>query len=430
MNRNSSRQAEKTADAAEGKRVAEMESKEENHILYVQMFGSFSLTWKGKPLIGASKSNETQFAYLMQQLLHNRENGVSREQLGQILFGDRDVSDLNHAMRSVIYNAKKKLKAAGMPDVNYIEQRKGVCFWTKEIPVQEDASEMERLCQEAREEEDPRQKLELYLEACHCYTGEFLGFQASSIWAARESRRYRRLFCSCVEEAVRLLRENEDYYRMEKIGLYAAKVNPLADWETVTMEALVGMEKDEEAVRFYDDTVELYLQEQGLRPSDRLLELLNKLGTRIEHQYEVLDLIQMQLTEGEVQGSGGYECSYPVFQGVYRMVERMMERGGQSVYLMLCTVVDSKGNPMKDGAVLSELSERLKESIRQSVRRGDAFTRYGKGQYLVLLINTTRENCKILQRRINERFVVRRQRTGVQYHVNSVACTPQGDRLP
>ena len=192
-----------------------MESNEENHILYVQMFGNFSLTWNGKPVIGASKSSETQFAYLMQQLLHNRESGVSREQLGQILFGDRDVSDLNHAMRSVIYNAKKKLKEAGLPDVNYIEQKKGVYFWTKKIPVREDAAEMERLYEEAREEADPGQKLELYLEACHCYTGEFLGFQASSIWAARESRRYRKVFCACVEGAVRLLREKQDYFRME-----------------------------------------------------------------------------------------------------------------------------------------------------------------------------------------------------------------------
>ncbi len=413
-----------------------MENNEESPILYVQMFGNFSLTWNGKSLLGTTKSSETQFAYLMQQVLHNRENGVSREQLGQILFEDRDVSDLNHAMRTVIYNAKKKLKAAGLPDVNYIEQRKGVYFWTKEIPVHEDAAEMERLWREAEAAEDPGQKLELYLEACHSYTGEFLGFQSSSIWAARESRRYRKIFCACMEGAVCLLREQEDYFRMEKIGLYAAKVHPLADWETVTMEALVGMEKDEEAVRFYDDTVELYLQEQGLRPSDRLLELLDRLGTRIEHQYEVLDLIQMQLTEEgeEKEDTGepevrGYLCSYPIFQGVYRMVERMMERGGQSVYLMLCTVVDSKGNPMKDGTVLAELSERLKEAIGQSIRRGDAFTRYGKGQYLVLLINTTRENCKILQRRINEHFVVRRQRTGVQYHVNSVACTPHGERL-
>ena len=134
------------------------------------------------------------------------------------------------------------------------------------------------------------------------------------------------------------------------------------------------------------------------------------------------------MTEGE-RGKGGYLCSYPVFQGIYRVIKRMMERGGQSVYLMLCTIVDSKGNPMKEGPMLMELSERLKDAIQQSVRQGDSLTRYGKGQYLVLLINITRENCEVLQRRINSRFIVRRQRTGIRYHVNSVAYTPQEEQV-
>jgi len=104
------------------------------------------------------------------------------------------------------------------------------------------------------------------------------------------------------------------------------------------------------------------------------------------------------------------------------MVARIMERGGQSVYLMLCTVVDSKGNPMSEGTMLEELSQRLEEAICQSVRHGDAVTRYGRGQYLVLLVNTTRENCGVVQKRIDYRFLVGRQRTGIQYYVNSVVC--------
>lgn len=111
------------------------------------------------------------------------------------------------------------------------------------------------------------------------------------------------------------------------------------------------------------------------------------------------------------------------------MVERMVDRGGQSVYLMLCTVVDSKGNPMKEGSMLDELSLRLGDAIQKSVRRGDAVNRYGKGQYLVLMLNTTRENCKVLQRRINYHFVVGRQRTGIQYYVNSVICTSNHERI-
>ena len=126
---------------------------------------------------------------------------------------------------------------------------------------------------------------------------------------------------------------------------------------------------------------------------------------------------------------GGYFCSYPVFQGIYRMIGRVMERGGQSVHLMLCTIVDSKGNPMKDGPMLAELSGRLGDAICASVRRSDAVSKYGKGQYLVLLMNTTRENCRILQKRINDHFIIRRQRTGLEYHINSVICTPDGGRV-
>ena len=324
-------------------------SRKEDNILYVQMFGSFSMNWNKKPLAGGAKSSETQFNYLMQLLLHHRTEGVSRERLEQALFGDRDIADIHHAARSVIYNAKKKLKAAGLPPVNYIENKGGVYRWTMEIPVKEDAAEMDRVFHEAEKETDPETALSLYMEACRYYTGEFLGAQ-TAVWAAQEARRYRALFCTCVDKALELLRKAHDYPQMEELGLYAARVSPLADWEAVTMEALISMGRYTAARKLYDDTVELYLQELGLKPSPRLMELLERMGTQMGHQYAMLDDIQSKLSEKENQG-GGYLCPYPVFQGIYQMLARIMERGGQSIYLMLCTVVDSKGNPMKEGPV-------------------------------------------------------------------------------
>lgn len=407
-----------------------MTEEKQDNVLYVQMFGSFSMIWNGKYIVGGSRSSETQFAYLMQLLLHNKSRGISREQLRRNLFEDRDVKDFRHAVRSVIYNAKKKLREAGLPDVNYIEQRGGIYYWTGEIPVEEDAAVFDELYTRAEQETDPDGKLENYLKACHCYTGEFLENQAAVVWVAHEARRYRKEFCLCAERAADLLRERQDYLRMEELGLYAARINPLADWENVTMEALLALGRTEEAVRLYEDTVELYFQEEGLRPSGRLLEMLEDMGTLIDHQYAMLDVIQDNLSEDkEEEKKGGFTCSYPVFRGIYQMIGRVMERGGQSVYLMLCTIVDSKGNPMKNGPALAELSVRLGEAIGASVRRSDAVSRYGKGQYLILLLNTTRENCRILQKRINYHFIVGRQRTGIQYHVNSVICTPDGGRV-
>ncbi|MBQ9329518.1 MAG: hypothetical protein IJ221_00800 [Oscillibacter sp.] len=389
------------------------------------MLGGFSMRWNETLIAGGSKSSESQFIYLLQILIHNRESGVSRDRLEELLFEDRELNNPHHALQSIIYNTKKKLERAGLPASDCIEQRKGIFYWTGEFPLVEDAAEFDRLYRQAQETQDPDERLALYLEACHWYSGEFLPMQTGVIWAAREARRYKEMFCVCMERATELLRLNQDYFQMEELGTYAAKIDPLADWETVTMEALASLGRYEEARKLYESTVEYYFNEQGLRPSGMLMEKFRRLSDEMQHRHAALDQIQADLTGARDEFPGGYLCSYPVFQGIYRMVERMLERGGQSVYLMLCTVVDGKGNPMKDGPMLEELIKRLADAVRRSIRRGDAMCQYGRGQYLVLLVNTTRENCGVIQKRINYRFIVGRQRSGVQYYVNSVFWVPQ-----
>lgn len=279
----------------------------------------------------------------------------------------------------------------------------------------------ENCCRLAEETEDSGERLAHLLDACYCYSGDFLPQQVGIIWIAQEARRYQGMFFSCVEEAVALLRVQEDWLRMKELGVYVSRISPYADWETVTMEALVSLGWMADARKLYDETVEAYVREQGFRPSKKLMELLERLGTGMDHRYAMLDAIQSELAEEE-QASSGYLCPWPIFHGIYQMIGRLLERNGQSVYLMLCTIVDSKGNPMEEGTVLEELSKRLETAVCSSVRHGDAVTRYGKGQYLVLLVNTTREDCGVVQKRINDRFLIGRQRTGVRYYVSSVVC--------
>lgn len=387
----------------------------EENVLYIRMFGGFALHWQGRLLTSNAKSRESQFNYLMQLLLHER-NGVSRDRLEEILFGDREVEDARHALRSVIYNAKRRLRDFGLPDVNYIEHKKGVYFWTGKVPFEEDAAEFERLYKEAGREEQPDRRLDLYLEAAHRYTGEFLSQEAGTLWVAQEARRYREMFCDCVESAVEMLRSRKDYDRMEELGIYAAMVNPLADWETVTMEALVALGRYEDAQKLYNDTVELYFMEQGLRPSRQLMLLVRRLGVQMEHGHGALEEIQRKLSGERRAGEGGYLCPYPVFQGIYCVVKRMMERGGQSAYLMLCTVEGGRAQT----AEREEISEVMGRSILDSVRCSDAVSRYGRDQYLVLLVNTTREDCQIVQKRIDGRFRTLCRGSEIRYCVNAV----------
>lgn len=398
-----------------------MERKMEEEILQVQMLGGFSVTFKGMQIAGGPKARESQFAYLLQMLLHHGRDGVSRRQLEEALFGEREVGNVHHSLRSVLYNAKKRLQKTGLPEAEYIYQAKGRLYWTEEIPVETDVQRFENCCRLAEETEDSGERLAHLLDACYCYSGDFLPQQVGIIWIAQEARRYQGMFFSCVEEAVALLRVQEDWLRMKELGVYVSRISPYADWETVTMEALVSLGWMADARKLYDETVEAYVREQGFRPSKKLMELLERLGTGMDHRYAMLDAIQSELAEEE-QASSGYLCPWPIFHGIYQMIGRLLERNGQSVYLMLCTIVDSKGNPMEEGTVLEELSKRLETAVCSSVRHGDAVTRYGKGQYLVLLVNTTREDCGVVQKRINDRFLIGRQRTGVRYYVSSVVC--------
>lgn len=395
-----------------------MNSKIEKDILHVKMFGSFSMVYQGKSLLGR-RAKETQFTQLMQLLLHYKEEGVSRELLEEVLFGEREVSDVHHAMRTVIYNTKKRLEGMGLPKGNYIVTEKGRYHWEQVIPVEEDTKVFEQLMSQAKEAEDCEEKLKLLQRACELYKGEFLANYTGVVWIAVEARRYREMFCWCMEEAAKLMRSKQDFLSLERLGRYATQIAPFSDWETLTMEALVGLGQYEEASKLYADTADSYFEERGVRPSHKLLEMLNSLGNQLSHPYDVLDKVQEQLEENELS-RGPYACSYPVFRGIYQALQRIVERSGDSIYLMMCTIVDSKGNYMKDSEQLDHLSKRLGQSICQSIRRGDVMNRYGKGQYLVLLMNTTREDCAVIEKRIDQKFLTGRQRTGIQYYVNRV----------
>ena len=136
-------------------------------VLYVKMLGGFSMSYNGKTIAGSSKSSISQNNALLQIRIHAREKGVTRDRLEELLFGDRDVDNAHHSLRSVIYNAKKYLEKAGLPKVNYIVSEKDVFYWTDEIEVVEDACEFEKLHRDAEAQSDPEKLLDSYLKASY-----------------------------------------------------------------------------------------------------------------------------------------------------------------------------------------------------------------------------------------------------------------------
>lgn len=391
----------------------------EDYTINVKTFGGFSIRYKDSELSFGNQS-ESQMVQLLQLLLHFRKQGLSRDLAKAALFGDRDVDDVSHSIRNIIYNLRKRLKALGLPDSQYVVKKKGVYFWCDDIKVIEDASEFETAFDNAMNCEDNERKIEMLTNACYMYAGRFLAGNESSVWSAQEAERYREIFSDCVIELTDMLRDAHKYKQLLDVSTYASKVDPFSEWEIQTLEALGRLGKFDRTESFYRKTVDMYVKEYGGRANSYVREFINRIGLKLVVGHESLEEIQSKISNPEDYPREGYYCSLPVFQEIYRMTERMMERSGEKIFLMLCTILDSKGNPMREGSRLEELSERLRQTIIESVRHTDTVTRYGKGQYLVLLINTTEEDCSVVSKRISSRFIREGQRTSLSYSVSNI----------
>ena len=394
-------------------------SDNKNYVISVRTLGGFSIRYNDAEL-SFGNQNESQMVQLLQLLLHFRKQGLSRDLAKTALFGDRDVDDVSHSIRNIIYNLRKKLRALGLPESQYVVKKGGIYFWCDDIEVVEDASEFEAAFNEAMDCDDEEKKTELLTDACYMYAGRFLAGSDSSVWSVQEAERYRELFSDCMIELTDILREAHKYKQLLEVSTYASKVDPFSEWEILTLEALGRLGRFDRTESFYRKTVDAYVNEYGGRANSYVREFVNRIGLKLVVGHESLEEIQKKIGNPEDYDRKGYYCSLPVFQEIYRMTERMMERSGEKIFLMLCTILDSKGNPMHDGKRLEELSERLRNTIIESVRHTDTVTRYGKGQYLVLLINTTEEDCSVVSQRISSHFIREGQRTRLGYSVSNI----------
>lgn len=370
------------------------------HKIKVQMFGNFRMDYNGAPFVAEKMHKESQFNRMMQALIHYSDCGIAKDKLEEIVIGERDIDAPHTALRVIVYKTKQKLAQLGLPGKNIIYLKGGIYYWTPDIEIEEDAAEFEKLYNEAcaLEKQMPQEPesaetvcderikeiednmLELYVKALYLYKG------------------------------------------LEKLGVYAAKVDPFNEWEELIMEAMVETRRYDEAEELYTDVVDYYLRECGIYPSSRLLEILEKYSNQMNHAHEILENIQEGMNEQEETERGGYFCSYPVFKGIYQASIRIMKRTRVPVYLMLCTLEDEEGRQVQSETKMNKYSRQLKKCVGESIRYSDIYTSYGKVQFLIMLIGIKREDCEIVKKRINRQFAKKNPRVAEKYHVNSIVC--------
>lgn len=218
------------------------------------------------------------------------------------------------------------------------------------------------------------------------------------------------------------MKQRKDYAELFELCSQAAALYPFDEWQICQVECLLGLERPKEAMALYEKTTEMYFNELDTPPSERMIECFRQMSRQIQLNTGDFNEIREMLKENP-QINGAYYCTYPSFMDIYRIVVRTMERTGQSVYLLLCTLLDERQKKMEDSERMKRISGSLADAIQETLRRGDAFTRYNMNQYLVLLTGTRREDCHIATSRIDTCFrkKVSSRLVRVNYRVASIA---------
>ena len=370
--------------------------------LSVRMLGKEEITYGNRQII-SGRNCVSKAIKLFLILLHSGEEGISRSGLLEALYGREDIVDASNNLRVTAHRLKKMLSESGFPEYDYIVSKNGIYKWQSPMQTEVDALVFRELMQKASAEEDEEKKAELVSEGLKLYQGDFLPKLSGDEWVLMESVQYKKLYTQALEWMCSYLKERKEFEEILSYIEPACRIYPLDEWQSVKIDCYIELNRYEEALEEYEKTARLLFEELGVSPYEKMIEQFSAMSEHISGRPQFIEEIKGGLRE-EGQERGAFYCSAPSFRDAYRMTRRNMERNGQSVYLMLCTITDGKGHCMTESEKLEDMSEVLCESIQRCLRRCDSFTRYNSAQFLIMLTGINEENCNIVMSRITDEF--------------------------
>lgn len=360
-----------------------------NAVLRVDMFGGFSMSYAGNQIAFARSSN-TKFIQLLQLLFLNYSGGIAKKQLLDALYGWETGGNPNKNLNNVIYRLKHQLTAAGFPEEDYIALEDGVCRWVSSFPVEVDTVRFEELVR-AGEAAEGEQQFRLLREAEQLYKGEFLPQYSTELWVIEYNQYFKKDYERLVRKLSDWYEKREEYQEELRLLQKAAKIYPYEEWQVKEMDCLLSLKEYKAAYDVYQETSRLYCEDMGIPPGREMLERLRIIERQVTNPVGNFEDIKENFREKEKEGA--YYCLYPSFLDSCRLLARMAERGGQSVFLMLLSLTEGRGKEFLDPQKREFQMDLLKQNVRCALRKGDLFTRYSNSQYLIGLVGVERENC-------------------------------------
>ncbi len=374
-----------------------------NDFLIIKTFAGFSIQY-GNSIITDQDSRSKKVWTLIEYIIIHHKTELTITSILDLLWSEESSSDSPiNALKVCLHRAREILSHLNYPKKNLIILKRNTIYWNHEIPIKLDCEEFDFYCKQATESTiSSQEKMDAYENALALYKGDFLPKTSGDDWALPITSYYHTLYITTAQKYLSLLYQNNDFEKMVTYGYQAARIEEYD--EKIQYYLILGLYhcgKSQSALAQYDHILKLLYNDFGVNPSDELKNLYLEIIKEDNATQIDLNVIQQALKEKETQ-SRAYECDYAIFQHLYQIQARSMERTGLIFFLCLITLKQRNHQSKKDP--LPEAMDCVANLLALSLRSGDVFSRYSKNQYIVLLPSASYENAKIVGERILRKF--------------------------
>ena len=366
-------------------------------MLTIRTLGKFQIR-NEEHIVNEEEIRSPKMINLLAYLILHRNQTLTFYDMADALWQEEETGNPAGALKNLMYRLRVLLKK-NFGEEDFILTDHGSYRWNPRLEVAVDAERFEQMFELAKQkpisEGETIQKLKAALAL---YQGDFMTKVADMHWVYLNCVRY---LCECYVRA-------EKYENLEQLCSQALQQESLdEELYCYLIKALAGKNKIGSALEVYENACRTLQQQLGICELSKLKGVYDKL-LRQNKSGNVQGIAQVHQDIAEQNPAGAFLCGYPVFREICRLQVRKTARFDENEYILLLTLKAGEytGSRVSDVDLfrIRNAMPHLAETLKKSLRPGDAVAQFSDSQYVILLSACTYEGGMLAANRIISKF--------------------------
>ena len=371
--------------------------------LEVKMLGRFDIFADGVSIL-STLGNAMKSTQIIKHLILNNGKPVSIQKLIDLFWTSSEKSsNPESATKTMISRIRSNMAKADPMLKNCIRADKGAYYWNPGIPCVVDVFIFEDLCRELLAATELTDQVHAkFVEMLGIYEGDLTYRSSDEDWVISRSLYLHQLYIKSVYRFLAFLKEIKDYETIIHTCRLVLDIDAFD--EIINLELMRALKEDNQnymALMQYRHVTDMHYRHLGVEPSDQIQSFYKKLIKTDLASKDDLNTIRRNLLRADDRATGAFVCDYSIFQDIYFLQLRNIDRQESQIFLSLLTVVKANEEAFEP-LQLDSIMQSLLEILQNCLRKGDAISRYSPSQFAILLPMINFSNRNILPSRIKK----------------------------